>query len=202
MEAATDGRPTARDGVDSEQRKCGEGGEVARAGGGLLRGCMLEKTREFFLGANKESATVLSQMLEREAWARVPILLEETGGIGGLLDANAQRFCNPHKVYRGIRAPYLEFMHRVLVLEQSDSLHPMFLLRQWPARGNPFQPLAFQPLGSVAAPAPDAAAAAAEGARPKEELLREGRGGSDKREAGGGREGEEGRGHDAVSREG
>ncbi|CAM9618703.1 unnamed protein product, partial [Laminaria digitata] len=78
--------------------------------------------KEFFQGANKEGVTVLKQMLEMEAWQRVPIPLKaEEGGIGGLVDTNAQRFCSPHRVYRGIRKPYLHMMHNVMSLEDGEA---------------------------------------------------------------------------------
>ncbi|CAN0441267.1 unnamed protein product, partial [Ectocarpus sp. 12 AP-2014] len=81
--------------------------------------------REFFQGANKEGVAVLKQMLEMEAWQRVPVPLKaDEGGVGGLIDTNAQRFCSPHRVYRGIRKPYLHLMHDVMALEEEQESSP------------------------------------------------------------------------------
>ncbi|CAM9984173.1 unnamed protein product, partial [Ectocarpus sp. 6 AP-2014] len=81
--------------------------------------------REFFQGANKEGVAVLKQMLEMEAWERVPVPLKaDEGGVGGLIDTNAQRFCSPHRVYRGIRKPYLHLMHDVMALEEEQEISP------------------------------------------------------------------------------
>ncbi|CAN0189021.1 unnamed protein product [Scytosiphon promiscuus] len=97
----------------------GDGGVTRKGSAGrVLRECLSGMAREFFQGANKEGVTVLKQMLEMEAWQRVPIPLKpEGGGVGALIDANAQRFCSPHRVYRGIRKPYLHLMHDVMSLE-------------------------------------------------------------------------------------
>ncbi|CAN0559484.1 unnamed protein product, partial [Ectocarpus sp. 12 AP-2014] len=73
----------------------------------------------------QEGVAVLKQMLEMEAWQRVPVPLKaDEGGVGGLIDTNAQRFCSPHRVYRGIRKPYLHLMHDVMALEEEPESSP------------------------------------------------------------------------------
>ncbi|CAN0087012.1 unnamed protein product, partial [Ectocarpus sp. 8 AP-2014] len=103
----------------------GGGGGGRRGAGKALRECLSGMARGFFQGANKEGVAVLKQMLEMEAWQRVPVPLKaDEGGVGGLIDTNAQRFCSPHRVYRGIRKPYLHLMHDVMALEEEQESSP------------------------------------------------------------------------------
>lgn len=58
-----------RGGGEGGEGRGKEGGSAGRA----LRECLSEKAKEFFQGANKEGVTVLKQMIEMEAWQRVPM---------------------------------------------------------------------------------------------------------------------------------